>query len=118
MFRLRPDAAAATIAVEVEGRTVRVPAGASAAAAMLLAGLRGTRATPVSGSARAPYCMMGVCFDCLAEIDGLPNRQSCMVTVRPGMRIDRQHGARDIDPSAGPDEAPSFPIPKPRSGGA
>ena len=23
--------------------------------------------------------MMGVCFDCLAEIDGVPNRQSCMV---------------------------------------
>jgi hypothetical protein len=118
MFRLRPDAAAATIAVEVEGRTVRVPAGASAAAAMLLAGLRGTRATPVSGSARAPYCMMGVCFDCLAEIDGLPNRQSCMVAVRHGMRIDRQRGAREINPSADGADLPSFPIPKPRSGGA
>ena len=38
--------------------------------------------------------MMGVCFDCLAEIDGVPNRQSCMVTVRPGMRIRRQRGRR------------------------
>jgi D-hydroxyproline dehydrogenase subunit gamma len=37
---------------------------------------------------------MGVCFDCLAEIDGEPNRQSCMVMVAPGMTIRRQHGKR------------------------
>jgi hypothetical protein len=43
--------------------------------------------------------MMGICFDCLAEIDGVPNRQSCMVTVRPGMRIRRQRGARSLDMS-------------------
>jgi D-hydroxyproline dehydrogenase subunit gamma len=117
MFRPRPDAPAATIAVEVEGRTVTVAQGASAAAAMLLAGLA-TRETAISSSGRAPYCMMGVCFDCLAEIDGVPNRQSCMVTALPGMRIRRQRGARAIDPDNAPDDAPSFPIPEPRSGGA
>jgi hypothetical protein len=118
MFRPRPDAPAATIEVEVEDRTVRVPEGASAAAAILLAGLASLRDTPVTGSARAPYCMMGACFDCLAEIDGVPNRQSCMVTARPGMRIRRQHGAREIDPHDLPEDLPSFPIPAPRSGGA
>ena len=118
MFRLRPDAPAATVAVDVEGQTVVVPAGASAAAAVLLAGVAVTRETPVTGSGRAPYCMMGVCFDCLAEIDGVPNRQSCMVTARPGMRIRRQRGGRAIDPDNGPDASPAFPIPEPRSGGA
>jgi len=94
MFRSRPDAPAATVAVEVEGRSILVPPGASAAAAVLLAGLASIRDTPVGGGERAPYCMMGVCFDCLAEIDGVPNRQSCMVTARPGMRIRRQRGPR------------------------
>ena len=75
-----------------------VAAGASAAAAMLAAGLRNIRETPVEGRERGPYCMMGICFDCLAEIDGVPNRQSCMVEVRPGMRIRRQIRARKIDP--------------------
>jgi hypothetical protein len=42
--------------------------------------------------------MMGICFDCLAEIDGVPYRQSCVVEARPGMRIRRQIRARDIDP--------------------
>jgi predicted molibdopterin-dependent oxidoreductase YjgC len=100
MFRLRREpAAAAMIAVAVEERMVRVPAGASAAAAMLAAGWRSVRETPVSGAARGPYCMIGVCFDCLAEIDGMANRQSCMVAVRPGMKIRRQRGARHVDPA-------------------
>ena len=83
MFRPRPDSAAATVAVEVEGRTSAVPAGASAAAAVLVGGLADPRDRRVGGGPRAPYCLMGVCFDCLAEIDGVPNRQSCMVTVAP-----------------------------------
>ncbi|HEY1795931.1 MAG TPA: (2Fe-2S)-binding protein [Stellaceae bacterium] len=102
MFRRRPDspgaAPAATVAVTVEGRPLHVPAGATAAAAFFLAGLPSIRETSVRGTPRAPYCLMGVCYDCLAEIDGIPNRQACMVTVRDGMRIRRQHGARASRP--------------------
>lgn len=97
MFRRRPEATRATVPVTVEGRPVQAPEGASAAAAVLLAGLGGIRETPVTGSPRAPYCLMGLCFDCLAEIDGTPNRQSCMVTVRPGMAIRRQRGKRHVE---------------------
>jgi len=67
----------------------------------LAAGLEAIRATVVEGRERAPYCMMGVCFDCLAEIDGVANRQSCMIEVRSGMQISRQMRARMIDPKAG-----------------
>jgi len=95
MFRRRLDAPPATVAVTVEGRTIRVPAGATAAAAFLLAGLPSIRETPARNTPRAPYCLMGICYDCLAEVDGVPNRQSCMVTVAEGMRIERQHGKRD-----------------------
>ena len=96
MFRPRADGPAATIPVEVAGRTILVPPGASAAAAVLLAGLSSIRETPVGANERAPYCMMGICFDCLAEIDGVPNRQSCMIAARPGMRIRRQRGPRAL----------------------
>jgi D-hydroxyproline dehydrogenase subunit gamma len=37
---------------------------------------------------------MGVCFECLLEIDGIANRQACLVTVQPGMKIRPQEGAR------------------------
>jgi hypothetical protein len=43
--------------------------------------------------------MMGICYECLAEIDGIPNRQSCLVEVRAEMEIRRQIGARRIDPT-------------------
>jgi predicted molibdopterin-dependent oxidoreductase YjgC len=95
MFRTRPDHRPETVQVIVEGRSLMVPEGSSAAAAMLIAGLPAIRETPVSGSPRLPWCMMGVCFDCLAEIDGVANQQACMVPVATGMRIARQHGARE-----------------------
>ena len=78
---------------DIEGDSVQVPAGESVAAAVLAHGLVHTRSTPVSGKPRAPCCMMGVCFDCLMEIDGKPNRQACMVRVEEGMTIRRQRGA-------------------------
>ena len=100
MFRPRSDGPQPTVEVTVERRTVIVPVGASAAAAVLAAGFDSIRKTPVEGCERAPYCMMGVCFDCLAEIDGVANRQSCMIEVWPGMRISRLMRERMIDPKA------------------
>ena len=96
MFKQPRNARGATVTVEVEGQPVEVPVSATAAAAAMLAGLSSTRASPVNGEPRAPYCMMGVCFECLLVIDGEPSQQGCMVTVREGMRIQRQEGSREL----------------------
>jgi len=40
--------------------------------------------------------MMGVCFDCLVTVDGIGNRQGCLIEVREGMRIEAQHGRREL----------------------
>ncbi|OMH39248.1 (2Fe-2S)-binding protein [Motiliproteus sp. MSK22-1] len=82
--------------VWVEGRPVEVMEGDSAAAVMLAQGELPTRTTAVSATPRAPYCMMGVCFECLMEIDGVANSQGCMTPVREGMRINRQQGAKTL----------------------
>jgi D-hydroxyproline dehydrogenase subunit gamma len=100
MFRPRSEERRPTVVVTVEGFKIAVPVGASAAAAVLAAGFDSIRET-TGGSERMPYCMMGVCFDCLAEIDDVPNRQSCMVEVQKGMQICRQIGARRIHRAAG-----------------
>ena len=63
---------------------------------LLAAGETSLRDTPISGAPRAPYCMMGVCFDCLMEIDGVGNRQACLTPVAAGMQVRRQHGARGV----------------------
>jgi hypothetical protein len=95
MFR-KPPESGDTVVVEVEGRSISVPRDATAAAAALIAGLPSTRTNPATGEPRAPYCMMGVCFECLLVIDGEPSQQGCLVRVRPGMRIQRQDGARGL----------------------
>ena len=97
MFKKLPEAEADSVTVVIDGAMARVPASFTAAAALLFKGGI-ARTTPVSGTPRTPYCMMGVCFDCLMEIDGVPNRQGCLVPVAEGMRINRQHGARKAEP--------------------
>jgi len=93
MFRRLRDDPRAAVTIELDGETLTALEGDTVAAAMLTAGVGHTGATPVGGKARLPYCMMGVCFDCLMEIDGVPNRQACLVRVRDGMKVRRQSGA-------------------------
>ncbi len=92
IFRRLEEPDTQWINIDIEGETVRVPAGETVAAAILASGLHSCRTTPLSGESRAPFCMMGVCFECLMEIDGIPNRQACQVPVKEGMRIRRQIG--------------------------
>ncbi len=93
--KLSPERGPA-VTLLLAGRTVSVPADISVAAALLANGMEACRTTPVRGAARGPYCHMGVCFDCLVTIDGVPNRQACMTTVAEGMRVEPQQRARDV----------------------
>ena len=93
LFRRLEESDSRWIEVYVDGTSTRVREGESVAAALLASGMRSCRTTLVSGAPRAPYCMMGVCFECLVEIDGVPNRQSCQIPVEQGMQIRRQQGA-------------------------
>ena len=93
-FNRLPDAAARPVTITFDGAEVAAHEGDSVAAALLAAGITATRSTPVSGAPRGPFCMMGVCFECLVEIDGAANRQACMVEVREGMAVRPMHGAR------------------------
>ncbi len=96
MFRRLHENAGAVVRLSVDGRDVDAREGDTVAAAMLAAGFTSCRATPATGAPRAPFCMMGACFDCLVTIDGVGNRQGCMVTVRDGMAVATQRGKRDL----------------------
>ena len=95
MFRRLPDAAGA-ITFNLEGATLQACARDSVAAALLANGVLAFRTTPISGAPRGPWCLIGNCHECLVEIDGEPNRQACMIEVRAGMRVRRQHGAQEV----------------------
>lgn len=90
------DVQAAPVRITVNGDTVACRAGDSVAAVLFASGIDACRDTAVNEVPRGPYCMMGVCYDCLVTIDGQPNRQACMTLVREGMDIERQVGARKV----------------------
>jgi predicted molibdopterin-dependent oxidoreductase YjgC len=86
----------ATITIEIDGIPTSAEAGESVAAVLLRQSEPWTRFTPLSETRRAPYCMMGVCFECLAEVDGVGSVQTCLIPASDGMRVVRQLGKRRI----------------------
>ena len=95
MFRTLLEGEAG-ITLHIDGVAVRAQPGESVAAVMLRQDEVWTRVSPISGERRAPYCMMGVCFDCLAEVDGQSSTQTCLTIVRDGMQVRRQRGRPEI----------------------
>lgn len=80
-----------TVYITFDNKQLEVPAGISVAAAVLGHAHPGeTYRHAMDDSPRAPYCLMGVCFECLMEINGEPDVQSCLVTVQEGMTVNRQ----------------------------
>ena len=96
MFRSLAGKQGGAVSFTFDGSRYEAPPGVSVAAALLTVA-SATRTTAVSGRARGPFCMMGVCFDCLVCIDGEPNRRACMVRLEEGMCIESQQGIRGLD---------------------
>lgn len=98
MFKRLTEPTADSVRIIVEGQPVVARRGDTVTAALLASGLDFCRETVVSGQKRGPYCMMGVCFDCLVTIDGIGNRQGCLVPVGEGMVVSLQRGKREFEP--------------------
>ncbi|CAO3419776.1 (2Fe-2S)-binding protein [Azospirillum doebereinerae] len=77
-----------------EGRPLPFVPGETLAGALLAAGVLHFRETAVSRSRRGPWCLMGICFECLVSVDGHDNQRACMVPARAGMTVERQIGPR------------------------
>jgi len=78
-----------------EGREFVGRRGESLAAALIAAGVQSFRATR-TGAERGLFCGMGVCQDCLVEVDGQSNRRACMVKLDRAMTVRREGFARDL----------------------
>lgn len=76
------------LSLHVGGIALRAYAGETVAAAMIAAGMRSFRRS-ASGKPRGLYCGMGVCYECLLNIDGRLNVRACMTYATDGMTIER-----------------------------
>lgn len=96
MFKRLDEGARKRVMLHVDGRAIEARDGDTIASALLAAGISPTRLSAVTQSPRAPYCMMGVCFECIVTVDGVANRQGCLVPVQDGMRIETIKGRREV----------------------
>jgi predicted molibdopterin-dependent oxidoreductase YjgC len=87
-----------TVTIYFEEEPCVVPAGITVAAALLGHGDHHFCRSAADRQKRAPYCLMGVCFECLVEINGIKNRQACLEPVVDGMHVKRQHEQVDVTP--------------------
>ncbi|SHK37585.1 2Fe-2S iron-sulfur cluster binding domain-containing protein [Shimia gijangensis] len=96
-FTRRNEAIQDIISFSLDGQPASACAGDTVAAALLAHDSAAFRHTGIHSSPRTPFCMMGICFDCLVTIDGVQNQQACMITVTVGMDIRRQAGFRKLE---------------------
>lgn len=73
------------IAITVNGKPVRVAEGTSVAAAVMMA--NEPSRFSVRGEARAAFCGMGICMECRATVDGVPQVRTCQLACSPGMEV-------------------------------
>ncbi|XVV06550.1 (2Fe-2S)-binding protein [Actinosynnema sp. CA-248983] len=79
--------------VTVDGTAVPARPGQTIAAALLAAGRTAWRDTRGSGRPRGLFCGIGVCFDCLVVVNGVPDVRACQRVLADGDDISTQHGA-------------------------
>ena len=77
----------APVSIFVNGKAVEAYEGESVLTALMAADVM-TMSRDSFGRLRTPYCNMGVCFDCMVEVEGAPSRvRACLTPVRAGMRV-------------------------------
>jgi sarcosine oxidase subunit alpha len=74
------------IRISVDGIDLLVDPDITVAAAIALSGRTWIRRS-VSGEPRGALCGMGICFECRATVDGVPQEKTCQLPVRAGMEV-------------------------------
>jgi len=78
--------------IEIDGQKIAAYEGETIAAAALAAGLRTFRRTTKRHHPRGMYCGIGLCYECLMIVNGVPNTRACQALATPGCRAETQDG--------------------------
>lgn len=82
-----------TLTFYFDGEECSAITGQSVGAVILASGENVLRHTRFNAKPRGMFCGIGVCFDCLVVIDGIPNQRACLVEVKTGMKVETQIGS-------------------------
>lgn len=74
--------------VTVDHQPVEAYSGETVAVVLMTSGQIIFQQTELDHIPRSLFCGMGVCFNCLVTIDGVPNVRACVTPVTEGMVIE------------------------------
>ena len=94
MFRELKEGSKKEVVFFFEGKKLSAFDGETLASALLRSGEIFFRDSK-NYNFRGPYCMIGICFECLVDVDQMQSLQSCQVIVKTNMQVKR-HKASDL----------------------
>ena len=94
MFRKLKDSRKKEIVFFFEGKKLTAFDGETIASALLSSGEIFFRESKINNY-RGPYCMIGICFECLVDVDQMQSLQACQVIVKNNMQVKR-HKTSDL----------------------
>lgn len=97
---IRP-APSTQIRITVDGVDFRGAAGQTIAGVLLGSGTLSWRHTSDAGAPRGVFCGIGVCFDCVAVVNGRPDVRTCQRRACDGDVVATQHDPLPAAPGAG-----------------
>lgn len=91
--------APAPVTITVDGVPAAGALGQSLAGVILAGGTLGFRRTSVAGAPRGVFCGIGVCYDCLVEVNGQRDVRACQRRARDGDAVVTQHDELPVERS-------------------
>ena len=76
----------------VDGEKIIAYGGETIAGALIANGRRAFRHTAKKHEPRGMYCGIGVCYECMMIVNGVPNTLTCQTMATPGCRVETQDG--------------------------
>jgi hypothetical protein len=99
-FREDPiqPAAPTPVVITVNGEVASGVVGQSLAGVILASGTLGFRQTSVAARPRGVFCGIGVCYDCLVEVNGQRDVRACQRRATEGDVVVSQHDLLPVTP--------------------
>lgn len=91
------------VSINLDGHIYRGVRGQSVAGILLANGVPSWRTTSAGHEPRGVFCGIGICFDCLVNVDGQRDVRACLYRPHGGEGVHRQYDLLPTDSQDGED---------------
>jgi sarcosine oxidase, subunit alpha len=88
------------VEITVDEKKITAYEGETIAGALIAAGIRTFNYSSKAQNPRSIYCGIGLCYNCIMIVDGVPNTKTCQTLVKDGCTIQTQKGLGELEVKA------------------